>query len=214
VLVDPPTAIMAVGDGLPFTAAAVNAAGDTLEDRTITWSATGAAVSVDAMGLALAVGAGTATVTATSEGKVGNASVTVAPPPRSVAGTWNLIASLTDNAFQITCHDTATVALTQTGPAFVGTSSRSGTCDGPGGPSDDSGDFQVTDGAVAGTEISFDESGTPPCVYLGTLTGNPPTEAAGTVTCQGGGFSFAGTWTLSRNSPPGSLRYPSPAARR
>jgi hypothetical protein len=90
---------------------------------------------------------------------------------------------------------------------------RSGICDAPGGPSDNSGEFQVTEGAVAGTEISFNESGNPACVYLGTLAGSLPTDASGTVTCQGGGFSLAGTWSLSRNPPP-ALRYPSPAARR
>jgi hypothetical protein len=53
----------------------------------------------------------------------------------------------------------------------------------------------------------------PACVYLGTLAGSPPTDASGTVTCQGGGFNFAGTWSLSRNPPP-ALGYPSPPARR
>ena len=214
VLVDPPTATLNVGDGLPFTAAALNAAGDTLEGRTIGWAVTGAAVSVDAMGLALAVSPGPATVTATSEGKVGSASVIVRPPPHNVDGTWYLIATTTDDALQTTCHDTATVTLAQTGPAFEGTSLRSGTCEAPGGPIDNSGELQVTDGALAGTEISFNESGDPPCVYLGALAGSPAAEASGTVTCQGGGFDFAGTWTLSRNPPPVSLRYPSPAARR
>ena len=202
VLVAPTAAALAVGATLQLSAAAVNAAGDTLIGRSIVWATTTGAVSVTTTGLVTALSAGTATVTATSEGKVGSAAITVGgPPPINVGGTWYLVEQLTDAGMQITCHDTATVTLNQTGGTFTGSSVQTGICDTPTGPVDNAATLSVTSGAVAGTSITFNEPSYPGCHYQGTLDGDPATAATGTVTCVENPYNFSGTWAMTRTPP-------------
>ncbi len=85
----PPVALLSVTPGsatlIPpqtnqLTASVLDAAGNVLTDRAITWSSSAPAVAtVSASGLLTAVAAGTATITATSEGKSGSAAITVVP---------------------------------------------------------------------------------------------------------------------------------------
>ena len=78
VTVSPATATGNVGDAAQFTATTKDANGNVLTGRTITWSSTNTAVAtVSSTGYAKAVGAGTASLVATSEGKSGQAQITV-----------------------------------------------------------------------------------------------------------------------------------------
>src|SRR6266576_1846918 len=85
VMVSPASANVQVGGTAQFTAIALDAAGNSMTGRVVTW--TGANVSVanvNSSGLVTAVVAGSATILAASEGKSGSASVTVttgSPPP-------------------------------------------------------------------------------------------------------------------------------------
>lgn len=82
VSVTPPTATIAAGATQQFAVALLDAKGDTLVGRTVTWSVDPSALAtIDATGLATGVAAGTVTITATSEGKTGTATLTVTPPP-------------------------------------------------------------------------------------------------------------------------------------
>ena len=85
VTVSPSSATKNVGDVVQFAATTKDANGNVLTGRTITWSSTNTAVvTVSATGSAKAVGAGSAAVVATSEGKSGQAGVTVKIPVASV----------------------------------------------------------------------------------------------------------------------------------
>lgn len=79
VTVSPSTASIDVGGTRQFTATAMDGGGNTLNNRTVTWSSsnTGVATVGSSSGIVTGVAAGTATITATSEGRSGTATVTV-----------------------------------------------------------------------------------------------------------------------------------------
>lgn len=80
VVVTPTTSQLTVGGATSqLTAAARDANGNTLNNRTITWSSSNTSVaSVSQTGLVTAVAAGTSVISATSEGRTGTANITVA----------------------------------------------------------------------------------------------------------------------------------------
>ncbi|HEX7239867.1 MAG TPA: Ig-like domain-containing protein, partial [Longimicrobiaceae bacterium] len=80
VTVSPATASVAVGATVPLTATLMDADGDTLTGRAVSWTTSDSTKArVSAAGVVTGVAAGTATITATSEGKSGTATVTVTP---------------------------------------------------------------------------------------------------------------------------------------
>ncbi len=83
VTVSPSAPTVVVGTTVQLTATVRDEAGNSLTDRTITWSSDDSAVaSVSSIGLVTGVGTGgPVTITATSEGKSGTAAITVAPVP-------------------------------------------------------------------------------------------------------------------------------------
>ena len=194
VTVTPALDTIAPAATVQLTATPKDGSGNALSGRTITWSSSDALIAnVSATGLVTGKSGGTATVTASSEGKSGNATIVVVPP-LVVGGTWVFAESLADIPNGVACYDTATISITQDGSSFTGTALQTGTCTTPSGPVDNGGTFAVTNGVVAGTTIDFDEPGSPPCHYTGTLTGDPPSSVAGTVSCVGSGFNLSGTW--------------------
>ena len=79
VQVTPPTANLVPQQTQALTATTLDASGNTLSGRAITWSTSAPTVAtVGTSGLVTAVGAGSATITATSEGKNGTSAITVA----------------------------------------------------------------------------------------------------------------------------------------
>ena len=81
VAVSPATATLAPGATTQLTVVLRDAAGNTLTNRSVTWSTANAAVAtVSTTGLVTAVAAGSATITATSEGRAGGAAITVSAP--------------------------------------------------------------------------------------------------------------------------------------
>ena len=82
VTVTPPTASVVVGQTTTLTAQTLDAGGNPLTGRAITWTSSSAGVAtVSPSGVVTGVAAGTATITATSEGKSGTSTVTVTLPP-------------------------------------------------------------------------------------------------------------------------------------
>jgi uncharacterized protein YjdB len=76
-----PNSITAVGTS-QATATTFDGNGGTLTGRIVTWSSSNSAVAtVSAQGVVTAVSVGTASIIATSEGKTGNATITVTPAP-------------------------------------------------------------------------------------------------------------------------------------
>ena len=82
VTVTPAAATLGVGSTQQLTATTLDANGNTLSGRAVTWATSDATkATVNASGLVTAVAAGTATITATSETKTGISTITVSPPP-------------------------------------------------------------------------------------------------------------------------------------
>ena len=82
VTVSPSAATVPVGGTQQLTATPLDANGNPLSGRTITWTTSAPGVAtVDANGLVSAVATGSATITATSEGKSGTAAITVSSVP-------------------------------------------------------------------------------------------------------------------------------------
>ena len=78
VRVTPPSAAITIGETVHLQAQPLNAAGDTLDGRTITWtSANDAVATVDSTGLVTGVSVGATIITATSEGKSGTSGIAV-----------------------------------------------------------------------------------------------------------------------------------------
>jgi formylglycine-generating enzyme required for sulfatase activity len=81
VIVAPSDARMIEGEVRTFSATPVDAFGDPLDGRAVTWSSTNPVVaSVSPSGSVAALGVGTTTITATVEGRSGASTVTVAAP--------------------------------------------------------------------------------------------------------------------------------------
>jgi len=85
VTVSPTSATVSVGTTAQLTATPLDANGNALTGRTVTWT-TGASgvATVDGTGLVTAVAGGATTITATSEGKSGTSAITVPVPVASV----------------------------------------------------------------------------------------------------------------------------------
>lgn len=82
VVVNPPTLSIRVGVSTPLQVLTLDAEGGTLTGRAVTWNSSAPAIAtVSASGVVTGVAAGAATITATSEGRVGQAAVTVTLPP-------------------------------------------------------------------------------------------------------------------------------------
>jgi uncharacterized protein YjdB len=85
--VSPKSTALLTGATQQLSATPLDAAGNALAGRAITWTSSNTSVaSVSGAGLVTAVGAGSATITAATEGASGTASLSVsAPPPAPVA---------------------------------------------------------------------------------------------------------------------------------
>lgn len=85
VVVSPDTATVAVGQSRQLSAKTLDAQGNELSGRTISWSSSNEDVaSVSSSGKVLAIAAGQVTITATSEGKSGTAKITTVVPVSTV----------------------------------------------------------------------------------------------------------------------------------
>lgn len=128
------------------------------------------------------------------------------PVVYDLEGTWSIAETLTDSLLDIACVYDGTIVVTQTGTAFSGTVTETGTCTHAGESRDDSGTFSVT-GTVTGLTLTMTASGLSiPCTYSGTLSGSvrgsPPTRMAGTARCTGTvdsvAYDYRGDWEASR----------------
>ncbi len=106
VSVTPATASVVIGKTTQLNAVARDAAGSVLSDRAIAWTTSASAVAtVDANGVVTGVAAGTANIAATSEGKSGQAAITVSLVPVATV-------TVTPNAPSVKVGATATLAVT------------------------------------------------------------------------------------------------------
>lgn len=186
VTVTPQTVTLVVGSKANLSAAALDAAGNVLAGRSITWlSGAQTVVTVSSTGAITAVGTGTTTITATCEGQSGSATVTVIPqPPSAVAsvtvrpatatltpgGTVLLGAILLDSAQNVLTG--RSVAWLSSAPQVASVDSMSGAV------------TAYAPGSATITATSEGKSGTaqitvnaPPPVPVATVTVSPSTVA-------------------------------------
>jgi hypothetical protein len=194
VVVQPDAAGLTASETAQLVAVVLDAAGNALTDREVSWSSSNSDVaSVSGAGLVTGVAEGTATITATAEGHSGSAVITVATA--SIAGHWSLHETLSDDNLGYACENFQDVTLVQTGATFTGTNEQAGSCTFGGHTIDNSGTFDITDGHLRGSEISFTQPSAIPCMYEGTLE---PPVMGGTVSCtgsvEGTQVNATGTW--------------------
>lgn len=143
VVVDPSTATVLVGQSKQLTAKALDAQGDELSGRTITWSSSNEDVaSVSSTGKVLALAAGEVTITATSEGKGGTAKITSVMPVSSVTVAPDSISVVVGNTGTFTATPEDANGQTLAGRAVTWQSS-------------DAGVATVADGVVTGVAVGL-----------------------------------------------------------
>jgi uncharacterized protein YjdB len=201
--VTPPSATILNGEDVQLSATTRDAAGNSLSNRVVAWSTSASEIAtVNSSGKVTGVASGTATITAAAEGQSGTATITV--NVLDVAGDWTFSETFSDPAINLSCSNEADFTLTQEQAAFTGTSDQTGDCTLDGEPLENSGPFEIADGNVQSTAITFTEPGDVTCVYQGTLVDDPPTSASGTVSCTGFLDLFGpqvnatGTWQMTR----------------
>jgi hypothetical protein len=200
VIVNPNAATLTLSGTVSLTAVTLDATGNELIDREVSWSSSNPGVaSVSETGLVTGLADGTSTISATAEGRTGTAVITVVGAPVDIAGQWSLHETLSDVNLGYVCDNVQNITLVQNGATFTGTNEQVGSCTIGGETFDNSGTFEITDGQIHGMEISFTEPGAPSCVYDGTVS-DPVMD--GTVSCVGsvGGtqVNASGTWCAER----------------
>jgi hypothetical protein len=205
VVVEPAEAGLAPSETVQLAAVALDAEGNELTDRELSWSSSNPGVAtVSGAGLVVGVADGTATITATVEQQSGSAGITVATP--SIAEHWSLHETLSDEDLGYSCDNLQDLTFVQSGATFTGTNEQTGTCTFGGETFDNSGTFEITNGRIIGDAISFTQPGAVPCVYQGTLTLVPPSSLMeGTVSCTGSvdgtPVNATGTWCAESVEP-------------
>lgn len=116
VVVTPATVSMRVGVSAPLQALTLDVEGVTLTGRAIVWASSNTTVAtVNAQGAVTGVTPGAATVTATSEGRTGQAAVTVTVPPVQTVTVTPALDTLgigTERAYVAVLRDAANAILT------------------------------------------------------------------------------------------------------
>lgn len=115
-------------------------------------------------------------------------------------GRWVFTETFEDFPHGITCADTGSYDITQTGDRFTGRYAQRGVCRTPSGVVDNADSGTVDAGRVVGHTVSF--MVTANCQYAGNASGMPASELAGLGVCvlQDGdsALKFNGTWRAIR----------------
>src|SRR5438876_2085347 len=195
--VTPATATAVIGHALQLSATARDSAGHALSDRPITWTSnaeTQATVSTVGLVQALAL-SDTVLITATSGGKSARARLVVV---LDIAGEWNFTERFVQGG--VSCSDTGSLQLTQTGGNIGGRSDQIGTCIGGGFWSSSDNTIlaaPLSGGQLSSVHISFGVATT--CAYDATVTGPPTPKLSGTLACVG---NTTGTWEATPGGAP------------
>jgi uncharacterized protein YjdB len=127
VVVTPPQISVAVGVRTTFTAAVLDAGGNALSGRTVTWASSNPLIAgVDASGVVTPLSVGAATITATSEGKNGTSTITVTQAAvATVSVTPSPLSMSVGQATQLTATARDAGGNALTGQTFQWTTSNS-----------------------------------------------------------------------------------------
>jgi hypothetical protein len=117
-----------------------------------------------------------------------------------VSGRWSFTETFVDYAHGMSCADTGTYDITQTGDRFVGIYAQRGYCTTPSGIVNNADSGAVAAGRVIGRTVRFMIAEN--CEYEGASNGVPPMELAGHGACvlhdTDRLLSFTGTWKATR----------------
>jgi hypothetical protein len=123
------------------------------------------------------------------------------PNTADISGSWRYIESFSDVPHGISCTDTGTYYLVQTGTRFTGVYTQSGLCRRPQGPINNADSGSVTDGRMTGRTLRF---AAPNCAYDGALNADTFDRIMGHVACtlrdttNAITFNFTGSWQAER----------------
>ena len=181
-----------VGASVQMLVSTLDASGNVLTGRTMTWSTSDAAVAtVDGSGSVTGKSPGTATITATSEGRTGSAPITVLTDVATVVVSPNPAVVISTLSVQLTATAHGADGLPLTGKTFTWTTADvlTATVDGDG---------QLTGGTPGATTVSAASEGiegeaavdvlTPPPVLVASVNPNPLIEGE-PASITGVGFS-------------------------
>jgi hypothetical protein len=120
--------------------------------------------------------------------------------PVDVNGRWTFTETLVDRTHGISCADTGTYEITQTGERFTGVYSQRGICQTPSGAVNNADSGTVHEGRVVGHTIRF--MVTANCEYEGSAMGMPAAVLTGRGACVlqdvDRTLTFTGTWSARR----------------
>ncbi len=116
-----------------------------------------------------------------------------------VNGKWTFQELLGNATIGLTCADSATMNLTQSGQTVTGTYAQTGVCSQGGQTFPNDTSSTISNGTVKGDSIAFNED---TCLYTGLVTGSPATKMSGNVDCPdtstGTLIDITGTWVMTR----------------
>jgi hypothetical protein len=119
-----------------------------------------------------------------------------------IGGAWNFSETFSESRLGLMCTNRATVTIAQSGATFSASAAQTGTCSDASGTYDNSGTFQLIEGKIDQTSVSWRDDGSPICRYSGNMSGTPPSRMAGSVRCAGvvNGISLEsrGSWEMTR----------------
>lgn len=116
-------------------------------------------------------------------------------PPADVSGAWRVSEVLHSQPPGTDCTDGGIITLTQSSGTATAVLAQAGTC-----VQSSTGTFDKSWTATGEAQISATtvDVVVAQCLYHGTLSGNPPDTATGTVSCSEGGVPLRGTWHAGR----------------
>lgn len=199
VVIEPESPVIATGTSVQLHATPLGPAGLPLDDRLAQWISLNPRVAIVNVGKVRGLRVGTAQIVARVEDRSAETTVSVVP---NISGPWQLTSTVEDVERGITCSGTGLLSVIQSGGTFTGTHERVGACQTPDGPVSDSGERTVGDASLSTERLDFLLRGGLTCSYRGELTGFPPSEATGDVTCAGevagGPATLRGSWEMRR----------------
>ena len=123
----------------------------------------------------------------------------IQPNTADIGGAWQYTEAFTDIPHGISCADTGTYQMVQTGATFTGTYNQRGICQTPQGNVSNSDNGPVSQGHLAGHTLKFVA---PNCSYDGSVNADTYDRIDGHVVCELRDstrlFSFTGSWKANR----------------
>ncbi len=128
-----------------------------------------------------------------------------------VSGLWDFTEVLIRANQPVVCRDTGSIRLSSSDGIVIGSGGKIGTCTGFIGSFRDAGSFEVTQGILTDTDISFYLEDACGCIgascddahYVGTIHPGPPMRISGRSACS---VNYNGSWELVQASAVASLQ--------